>query len=498
MILKIILPFLLLIYCNSICAQQYVLQPLEVSPTANEIGKVLQNNNLLCYTAYNMLFNNIGDTAILINADTCFNEFVLLDINTQAKKKIVLKSTLDTIKYSLTKTPFFNNYNQKYYFITCNAPNIVEKNSTVRTQELYVTAIDSNFKNTVSVKLQHLPFYGSYEISNKLYHIDSFVYALYNDTFNHFTFTSLNLIDGSVKDTVSLINKFPNSGYISLDWLNDSIVVILSDFIHYINVRTMTIQDTVSVYWVNPLSEYVTPLTLKFNITDSSYIFNGDPNLTIPKYYYEKIKANGSIVKLFNFPVYDSLGASFPSTIGPNYNCWDYYSLDNIYTSLMAYPFTDDVIIGHSNINGITDWIKIFPANIGKKVGLVTLKALNDGSVFAVVMTNENDTSFGKYDAYYITLDKYGNQTSYPLGNTDIKPTTIAPIIYPNPCTNKIIIGNINLQDIKSISILNTLGQFVKNMNASLILDLADLKTGNYILQIKTTSDISAKQFLKE
>jgi Secretion system C-terminal sorting domain len=482
-------------------SQQYNLLPLEVSKDIDEIASIEQNKNILFYENYKMGYNSIGDTSALIASDTCFAECTFFDMNTLLKTKYKLKSSLDSIVFNFTKLPYFNSFDNNYYFIEGKVSNkkINSKYSNIiRTQNLHVTRYNNLAQKVKTVKLENQQNYGSYGFCDKLYFKDSIVYALYVDTFNNWTFTSLSLLDGHVIAKVPMINKFPNGGFLNMSWLNDSVIVAYSDYIHYVNVKTMTLLDTVNTTWADPLNDAILASTLLFNKEDSSFIFNGQASVATNTYIYVKTKANGQNVRMFTYPVFDSISFTTQESIYQHYNCWDFKTLDNLYTALMVYPFSENIIIGHTLKNGITDWIKVFPANVGKKVATVVLHALDNDGVFAVVNCFENDSSQSKYDAYYIALDKYGNQTSYPLGNTDIKPTTIAPIIYPNPCTKKIIIGNINLQDIKSLSILNTAGQLVKRISPTLILDVSNLNGGNYYLQIKTDKKNICTPFIKE
>jgi len=75
---------------------------------------------------------------------------------------------------------------------------------------------------------------------------------------------------------------------------------------------------------------------------------------------------------------------------------------------------------------------------------------------------------------------------SSPLSLVDNNNTKI--ILYPNPTSDIITLSNIEMLDIKNVSIISTLGKVVKTVNLSnSSFSVSDVSEGLYILLIETS-----------
>ncbi len=75
-------------------------------------------------------------------------------------------------------------------------------------------------------------------------------------------------------------------------------------------------------------------------------------------------------------------------------------------------------------------------------------------------------------------------------------------VLYPNPVADLITIEKNNSTEIESIAIHNPLGQLVKTLtgselNASSSIDVTDLKTGTYFMEINSNQGKTTKKFIK-
>ena len=71
--------------------------------------------------------------------------------------------------------------------------------------------------------------------------------------------------------------------------------------------------------------------------------------------------------------------------------------------------------------------------------------------------------------------------------------------IYPNPVKNELNLSTKQATTIYSLSIYNTLGQQVQTTtNPEKTIDVAGLKTGNYIVKVTTDKGVSSGKFVKE
>lgn len=70
--------------------------------------------------------------------------------------------------------------------------------------------------------------------------------------------------------------------------------------------------------------------------------------------------------------------------------------------------------------------------------------------------------------------------------------------VYPNPATTTLTLGNVDLATLKSVKIYNVSGQLVSTLaNTTNQIDVADLATGSYVVEISTANGTVRKQFMK-
>ncbi len=68
--------------------------------------------------------------------------------------------------------------------------------------------------------------------------------------------------------------------------------------------------------------------------------------------------------------------------------------------------------------------------------------------------------------------------------------------IYPNPVTSTLWVNRV--QDILEIKIINITGSIVRTVHNTNTVDVADLREGLYLIQVKTPSRVFSASFIKE
>lgn len=109
----------------------------------------------------------------------------------------------------------------------------------------------------------------------------------------------------------------------------------------------------------------------------------------------------------------------------------------------------------------------------------------------------------GTYTFTVVAIDAAGNQStassveavvSMPTGvNTQ---TAERIKIYPNPVTSTLQVNRV--QDILEINIITMTGSMVRTVHNTNMVDVADLREGLYLIQIKTSSGVFSATFIKE
>lgn len=93
--------------------------------------------------------------------------------------------------------------------------------------------------------------------------------------------------------------------------------------------------------------------------------------------------------------------------------------------------------------------------------------------------------------------------TTYSIGMNELAQTPIQIQCYPNPVSQFLIIESIDLNEITSLSIYNTIGQlvlnhYIKNSGSMEILNLENLETGYYILEFMSKQgELYSKNIMK-
>ncbi|TDO82932.1 putative repeat protein (TIGR01451 family)/predicted secreted protein (Por secretion system target) [Flavobacterium chryseum] len=122
-----------------------------------------------------------------------------------------------------------------------------------------------------------------------------------------------------------------------------------------------------------------------------------------------------------------------------------------------------------------------------------TLPTLSIGDAF----TNEANIYF---DYNFPILTNKATSTFKTLGTQDFEFSNYFNV-YPNPAKNDLNISSNNQIEIRSMSIYDILGQLiiaVPSAGKASKVDVSKLRTGNYILKIKTDKGISGTKFIKE
>lgn len=131
--------------------------------------------------------------------------------------------------------------------------------------------------------------------------------------------------------------------------------------------------------------------------------------------------------------------------------------------------------------------IKFNGINYTAKNGIVVISDIPDGEH----KITKGDTA----NLYYIksTFNKETTLTSQEslLSNTEIS-------IYPNLVTDKVNVKVFDNSTIKKIRILSIDGKIVKTIENSPSIDVKNINSGIYILQIETNNNIISKKIIKK
>jgi hypothetical protein len=508
MFAKKVFVFFVLLLVNFFCeAQSISVLPLYVSPNFDIIDGHVNINNKFNFIYANFEWGfppaTMVDSNKLMLFDSAIYEVRQIDFSTGNQKVYKEKYKADTTFWPVVFEPFYNKYNARIYLNNSKiSVNTIYDNQFSFNIHRYfnIVSFDSNLLNRTSVQLPiFLDSARSYFQANKLIYKDSFIYAINCDTALKTPYLcKFDLNDGHFLDSLKMVNRYFDASFFTyykkLDLLNDSTMVCLSsDYISFVNLNSMKLIDTFPLKWT-----FFTNVpkigNVKFNATDSSYIFNGGHYIT--NFYY-KISAKGFITKIFEVPVAQISALDNRLNFIDNYN-WDFMYPNHIYTALRPIaPLTDSIVLFHSNMAGITDWIRFI--KLPEQGAKVTVTAMNDSSVIGIVNVfkaqpaNANDL----YDAYYFKVDKNGNQI-FPLKVNEEKPFDSDLVIYPNPTSNNIYLVNLHLTEIVSMKLIDSKGVFVKKIAPSLMMSLDEIATGNYFLCVETKTKRIVRSVIKQ
>jgi hypothetical protein len=108
----------------------------------------------------------------------------------------------------------------------------------------------------------------------------------------------------------------------------------------------------------------------------------------------------------------------------------------------------------------------------------------------------------GTYTFTVVAIDASGNHSEASTVDATIVPSAIhSPSaeklkIYPNPVSSTLQVNRV--QDIIEIRIINITGTVVRTVHNTNTVDVADLREGLYLIQVKTPSNIYSTTFIKE
>ncbi len=113
------------------------------------------------------------------------------------------------------------------------------------------------------------------------------------------------------------------------------------------------------------------------------------------------------------------------------------------------------------------------------------------------------DLANGTYTFSVVALDASGNNSEASSVDATVSLLSTVPVqrvekikIYPNPVTSTLWINRV--QDILDINVINITGSIVRTVHNTNMVDVADLREGLYLIQVKTPSGIYSATFIKE
>jgi hypothetical protein len=129
-----------------------------------------------------------------------------------------------------------------------------------------------------------------------------------------------------------------------------------------------------------------------------------------------------------------------------------------------------------------------------------------DGTVLDTTKRKEFEVTGlanGTYTFSVVAIDASGNSSTTSSAEATVSnPTAFHSLsaeklkIYPNPVSSTLRVNRV--QDILEINIINITGTIVRTVHNTNTVDVADLREGLYLIQVKTTSSIYATTFVKE
>jgi len=133
-----------------------------------------------------------------------------------------------------------------------------------------------------------------------------------------------------------------------------------------------------------------------------------------------------------------------------------------------------------------------------------TLVNNNPKMVFRIAFNGNTSGTSGnnRFDNVTVEGDSIGGTGTTPSGVVQVVKVTPSYNLFPNPVSNTLDING-NIDGLKSIVIYNTLGETVYSSSVAgknLTLNVADLKAGNYFIDIteKISGVVSTLKFIKQ
>ena len=108
----------------------------------------------------------------------------------------------------------------------------------------------------------------------------------------------------------------------------------------------------------------------------------------------------------------------------------------------------------------------------------------------------------GTYTFKVVAFDASGNRSGYASVEATVMPTGIRTHhadkikIYPNPVTSTLRVNNVH--NVLEMNIFNMTGSLVRTVHNTNTVDVADIREGLYLIQVKTGSGIYSTTFIKE
>lgn len=192
-----------------------------------------------------------------------------------------------------------------------------------------------------------------------------------------------------------------------------------------------------------------------------------------------------------------------------NVGFYDEIELDSIssdYINFQAWFYENGNIVEFRyGSSQILDPVACYDLDTGATVSYYSLDTVNLGEDFYLVSGSPTAPTLYRVDSsqYFPVLSgDIPSGTVYrfapiPDGISTVKPNSELQI-YPNPSTQTIHIKNVELSKIRSIEVLNILGQKCADLKPDIELDIADLTPGIYTLKVLTEDRIYLTKLQKD
>ncbi|MDX1350173.1 MAG: T9SS type A sorting domain-containing protein [Putridiphycobacter sp.] len=181
------------------------------------------------------------------------------------------------------------------------------------------------------------------------------------------------------------------------------------------------------------------------------------------------------------------------------------YSADHTIGAIPA-PANDTAITITLNstvdLSAGTYWLSVVGATPGTSRWNWTAVS---GAFDAPAMLIDADNYFGLGATSWSTLPSLGlsfTDLSFRIGGNgdfaSVEDETLAKIsLYPNPVTDIMTIGNVEASEINSISVYSISGQLQSQLPVASQIDLSNLASGTYVIEVSTQAGVIRRKFNK-